>query len=86
MRPLKGHSYHSKTDAQLRYIIKDAAEAAQAMRNVNFLSECKYLDQVNDAATVLGWRKSIAESLGRGRHGHRGVFSRQCDQCRENGS
>ena len=47
--------YSEKTDAQLRYIIKDAGAAAVAQRGMQ--SEMKYLDQVNDANTVL-YRRS----------------------------
>ena len=54
--PLKGHNYHAKTDAELRYIAKDASEAAKAMRGMDNKAEGKYLDQVNDASTVLGYR------------------------------
>lgn len=56
-KPIPNHPYHAKTDAELRYIQRDATEAgrnAQGMgdeRGVN-----KYADQVNDAATVLGYR------------------------------
>ncbi len=56
-RPLAGHPYHGKSDAELRYIIKDAREAADAMRGHNDQAECKYLDQVNDACTVLNYRR-----------------------------
>lgn len=55
--PIKDHPYHSKSDAELRYIIKDAGEAARAMRGHSPKSEGKYLDQVNDASTVLNYRK-----------------------------
>lgn len=55
--PLKGHNYHSKTDAELRYILKDANEAARNMKDMDSKAEGKYLDQVNDASTVLGYRK-----------------------------
>ena len=57
-KPLNGHSYHSKTDAELLYIIKDAGEAARAMRDVSYAAECKYLDQVNDASTIMNYRRS----------------------------
>jgi hypothetical protein len=43
--------YADKTDAELLYIIKDAGEAAQAMRGHDPVAEAKYLDQVNDACT-----------------------------------
>jgi hypothetical protein len=47
----------AKTNEALRYIIKDAGEAARAMRAVNPIAEAKYLDQVNDACTEL-YRRS----------------------------
>jgi hypothetical protein len=50
---LKGHPYHDKTDAQLRYIVKDAGEAARSMKGMNEKAEGKYLDQVNDASSIL---------------------------------
>lgn len=56
-KPLKSHSYHAKSDAQLLYIIKDAGEAARAMRDVSYEAECKYLDQVNDASTIMNFRR-----------------------------
>lgn len=86
-RPISEHRYHGKSDDELRYIMRDAHEAAIAMRGVDSAAECKYLDQINDAATVLGYRKSIGESFGPTlRHGHVGIFNRNCDQCRENGT
>lgn len=56
VRPLPGHPYHQKSDAELRYIITDAGEAARAMRGHDATAEGKYLDQMNDAATVLRYR------------------------------
>ncbi len=56
-RPIPGHPYHGKTDAELLYILKDAREAADAMRGHSPVAECKYLDQVNDACTVLNYRR-----------------------------
>ncbi len=53
--PLQGHPYHQKTNDELRYIAKDASAAAIAGRGLS--SEGKYLDQVNDASTVLGFRQ-----------------------------
>jgi hypothetical protein len=55
-RPLPGHPYHDKSDAALRYIVQDAHEAALAMRGHSPEAEAKYLDQVNDASTVLAYR------------------------------
>lgn len=54
--PLHGHPYHKKSEAELRYIRKDAGEAARAMKGHNPRAEAKYLDQVNDAETVLHYR------------------------------
>ena len=56
-KPIPTHPYHRKTDAELRYIVRDASDAARAMRGFCRASECKYLDQVNDAATVLSYRR-----------------------------
>jgi hypothetical protein len=61
--PLKDHPYHKKTDAELRYIQKDAAEAAKAMQGHAPKSEAKYLDQVNDASTVLHYRSKGGKQL-----------------------
>lgn len=58
-KPLKGHPYHDKSDAELTYIVKDARAAAEAMRNHNPQAEAKYLDQVNDACTVMGYRVAL---------------------------
>lgn len=55
--PLEGHPYHSKSDAELTFIGKDAHKAAQAMRGHNTDAENKYMDQANDAATVRYWRQ-----------------------------
>jgi hypothetical protein len=50
---LKGHPYHDKTDAELRYIVKDAGKAARSMKGMDEKAEGKYLDQVNDASSIL---------------------------------
>ena len=55
-QPLKGHTYHKKSEAELNYIIKDAGLAARA--NKGGSAEGKYLDQMNDASTVLYYRKN----------------------------
>jgi hypothetical protein len=55
-KPIPGHPFHGKTDAELRYIQKDASEAARNMRGMDDKAEGKYLDQVNDASTVLRYR------------------------------
>lgn len=56
--PLRGHTYHTKSDAELLYIIRDASEAAHCMRNHDARAEAKYLDQVNDASTILHYRRN----------------------------
>jgi hypothetical protein len=57
--PLAGHPYHLKADAELRYIIRDAGEAARAMQRHDRKAEDRYLDQVNDAQTVLYHRRNL---------------------------
>jgi len=59
--PLHGHRYHALSDAALRYVIKDAGEAALAVRHYDYAAECKYLDQVNDASTVLAHRRRAVD-------------------------
>lgn len=54
--PLKGHAFHMKPNDQLKFISRDAAEAAKAMQGHNPQAEGKYLDQMNDAQTILGYR------------------------------
>jgi hypothetical protein len=57
--PLQGHPYHKKSDAELHYIMKDAGEASrlhdQMHKGTGKFN--KYADQVNDAATVLHYRR-----------------------------
>lgn len=53
---LTNQNYFRKTDTELNYIIKDASEAARAVRNFDSRAEAKYLEQVCDATTVLGAR------------------------------
>ena len=55
-KPLKGHPYHYKSYDELLYILKDAEEAARNMRGLDEKAEAKYLDQVNDALTIINWR------------------------------
>jgi hypothetical protein len=49
--------YAHKTHEELLFIIKDAGEAAAAMRGHDPHAEAKYLDQINDAYTELASRK-----------------------------
>jgi hypothetical protein len=58
MKLLTGHSYHFKTDAELLYIIRDAGEAARCMKDVDAKAEAKYLDQVNDASSIMHARRA----------------------------
>jgi hypothetical protein len=62
-KPIPDHRYHDKSSAALLYIVKDVGEAAQAMRGLNTEAGCKYLDQVNDACTVLRYRRMLAAQL-----------------------
>jgi hypothetical protein len=58
MRPtLTNSSFWSKTNVELHYILKDAQEAADAVRSHDPRAEDKYLEQICDAATVLHARK-----------------------------
>jgi hypothetical protein len=70
--PLRGHPYHLKSNSELHYISKDAHAAATASRGMSSYdpngskrqdTDGKYLDQVNDAATVLGYRARGGEDL-----------------------
>lgn len=60
-KPIADHPYHSKTDEQLRYIQRDAHDAAVAM-GAGHPKEGKYLGQVNDASTVLGYRQRTKQA------------------------
>ena len=60
-QPLRGHRFHTLTDEQLRYVIKDAREAAECMRGFDLTAENKYMDQLCDASTVLAYRKRVEE-------------------------
>jgi hypothetical protein len=62
LMPLRGHRFHSLPDHALTYIIKDAGEAARCMKDFDSGAEGKYLDQVNDAFTVLNYRRRISEA------------------------
>ena len=53
---LEGHQFHTLTDEQLAFVLKDAREAADCMRGFDPVAECKYLDQINDACTILAMR------------------------------
>ena len=58
-QPLKGHPFHKRSDAELLYIQRDASEAAIAMRGHDERAEAKYLDQANDASTILHYRRNF---------------------------
>lgn len=55
--PIADHENHLKDSRALRYIIQDAGTAAKNMRGWNDAAEAKYMDQMNDASTVLGYRQ-----------------------------
>jgi len=50
---LTNQTYWTKTRDELVYIVRDAYEAAAAMRDHDPVAEAKYLEQMNDASTVL---------------------------------
>lgn len=53
------NAYQNKTVAELQYIMKDAHEAAKCAQSLgDSTNECRYLDQVNDAATELYKRRN----------------------------
>jgi hypothetical protein len=59
--PIKDHPYHHKTIAELDYISRDAHKAAEANHPRNGGDpkvHNKYLDQVNDAQTILHYRRA----------------------------
>ena len=57
-KPIAGHPYHKKSDEELCFIMQDARAAAEAMRGHDERAETKYLDQINDACSVLHWRRT----------------------------
>ena len=58
--PIADHPYHLMDSPRLKYVIQDAGQAAKAMRGVSATAENKYMDQVNDASTVLYHRRTNA--------------------------
>ncbi len=64
--PLRDHAFHSKSNHELHFIMKDAGEARKNMEDMgNDHAAGKYADQVNDAATVLYHRKTISDNRGK---------------------
>ena len=61
--PIAEHPFHKLDNMKLRYIQKDAGEAAKAMRGHDKRAEAKYLDQVNDASTILNYRRRGGKQL-----------------------
>jgi len=53
---LTNNGYWKKSADELRFIVKDAGEAARVMRDHDNAAESKYLEQVCDACTVLNHR------------------------------
>ena len=63
MKVLNGHPYHNYTNEMLKFVIKDAGEAAKCAQGLgNIASENKYLDQFNDASTILYYRQKTKKS------------------------
>jgi hypothetical protein len=54
---LENERFWNLPEAALLYIARDAREAAEAMKGHNERAEGKYLDQMNDALTVLAYRR-----------------------------
>jgi hypothetical protein len=54
---LENSNYWDLPNESLKYIIKDASTAARLMPDCSETS--KWLDQVNDACTVLYYRKRV---------------------------
>ena len=50
--------YSTKTIDELKYIVRDAGQAATAMRDHDPAAEAKYLDQMNEAASELYRRRT----------------------------
>jgi hypothetical protein len=61
-RPIPSHPYHELPSESLRDIATDAKLAAKATQDYDAVASCKYLDQMNDAVTVLAYRKRTTES------------------------
>lgn len=58
------NDYSDKTDAELFFIMADASKAAGFAAEIgNEASECKYLDQVNDANTEINYRRREGSPL-----------------------
>lgn len=63
MKVLNGHTYHQYTNEMLKFVIQDASAAAKCAQGLgNIASENKYLDQVNNAATILYYRQKNKKS------------------------
>ena len=57
-RPFPGHPWHRKADADLIFILKDAGEAAHAANSIGDPDgESKYIDQIQEALTILQYRR-----------------------------
>ena len=67
---LDGHRFHTLTDGQLHFALKDARDAADCMCGFDPVAECKYLDQINDACTILAMRDR-----------DRALNGKVCDRC-----
>jgi hypothetical protein len=51
--------FHSLTVSELRYVAQDAKAAAESLKGE--ACEGKYLDQVNDACSVLYYRANLQD-------------------------
>jgi hypothetical protein len=74
--PLPDHDYHVMSDAELSCIIKSASEVAMAMRGVDARTRREYLDQVDNACTILNYR---AANPGANQPQHKTVSQRKLE-------
>lgn len=57
---LTNQHFFKKTEAELRYIIKDASECEALFRNHDAAAAAKYQEQVWDACSILASRERRA--------------------------
>lgn len=58
---LENDRFHTLTVSELLFTARDAHEAAKNFQGWNATAECKYLDQVNDACSVMAYRLALQD-------------------------
>lgn len=58
-KTIADHRFHTLTVSELLFVARDAHEAAKNFQGWNVEAECKYLDQVNDACSVMAYRLAL---------------------------